>query len=97
MEQRRFESRAEQYSGRISLRTRTRGAEESNACGARAGRGGHHPRSGAGAIGRIAIDVPSGLSLTPPQETELIHPGRYSYMSEAESTPGPSAPEVTRH
>jgi hypothetical protein len=29
----------------------------------------HHLSSGAGTIGQIVADVPSGLSLTPPQET----------------------------
>jgi hypothetical protein len=29
----------------------------------------HHPSSGAGTIGQIVADVPSGLSLTPPQKT----------------------------
>jgi hypothetical protein len=29
----------------------------------------HHISSGAGAIGQLAANVPSGLSLTPPQET----------------------------
>jgi hypothetical protein len=29
----------------------------------------HHLSSGAGTIGQILTDVPSGLSLTPPQET----------------------------
>jgi hypothetical protein len=29
----------------------------------------HHPSSGSGTIGQIVADVPSGLSLTPPQET----------------------------
>jgi hypothetical protein len=28
----------------------------------------HHPSSGAGTMGQIVADVPSGLSLTPPQE-----------------------------
>jgi hypothetical protein len=31
----------------------------------------HHLSSGAGTIGQILADVPSGLSLTPPQEKEL--------------------------
>jgi hypothetical protein len=30
----------------------------------------HHLSSGAGTIGQIVADVPSGLSLTPPQETK---------------------------
>jgi hypothetical protein len=30
----------------------------------------HHLSSGAGIIGQIVADVPSGLSLTPPQETK---------------------------
>jgi hypothetical protein len=30
----------------------------------------HHLSSGAGAIGQTVADVPSGLSLTPPQETK---------------------------
>jgi hypothetical protein len=30
----------------------------------------HHLSSGAGIIGQILADVPSGLSLTPPQETK---------------------------
>jgi hypothetical protein len=29
-----------------------------------------HSSSGAGTIGQLVADVPSGLSLTPPQETE---------------------------
>jgi hypothetical protein len=29
----------------------------------------HHLPSGAGTIGQLVADVPSGLSLTPPQET----------------------------
>jgi hypothetical protein len=32
----------------------------------------HHPSSGAGTIGQLAANVPSGLSLLTPQETE--HP-----------------------
>jgi hypothetical protein len=31
----------------------------------------HHLSSGAGTVGQIVADVPSGLSLTPPQETKL--------------------------
>jgi hypothetical protein len=30
----------------------------------------HHLSSGAGTIGHLVADVPSGLSLTPPQETK---------------------------
>jgi hypothetical protein len=30
----------------------------------------HHLSSGAGKIGQLVADVPSGLSLTPPQETK---------------------------
>jgi hypothetical protein len=30
----------------------------------------HHLSSGAGATGQLVADVPSGLSLTPPQETK---------------------------
>jgi hypothetical protein len=30
----------------------------------------HHLSSGAGTIGKILADIPSGLSLTPPQETK---------------------------
>jgi hypothetical protein len=30
----------------------------------------HHLSSGAGTIGQLVADVPSGLSVTPPQETE---------------------------
>jgi hypothetical protein len=30
----------------------------------------HHPSSGVGTIGQLVTDVPSGLSLTPPQETK---------------------------
>jgi hypothetical protein len=30
----------------------------------------HHLPSGAGTIGQLVADVPSGLSLTPPQETK---------------------------
>jgi hypothetical protein len=30
----------------------------------------HHPSSGAGAVGQLVADVPSGLSLTPPQVTK---------------------------
>jgi hypothetical protein len=29
----------------------------------------HHQSSGAGTIGQLVVGVPSGLSLTPPQET----------------------------
>jgi hypothetical protein len=38
----------------------------------------HHQSSGAGTIGQLVADVPSGLSLTPPQETkkELPHASR---------------------
>jgi hypothetical protein len=32
----------------------------------------HHTSTGAGAIGQLVADVPSGLSLTPPQETKKI-------------------------
>jgi hypothetical protein len=32
----------------------------------------HHLSSGAGTIGQLVADVPSGLSLTPPQETNLL-------------------------
>jgi hypothetical protein len=32
----------------------------------------HHLSSGAGTIGRIVADLPSGLSLTPPKETTLL-------------------------
>jgi hypothetical protein len=32
----------------------------------------HHLSSGAGTIGELVADVPSGLSLTPPQETKKI-------------------------
>jgi hypothetical protein len=31
----------------------------------------HHLSSGAGTIGQTVADVPSGLSLTPPQETKI--------------------------
>jgi hypothetical protein len=30
----------------------------------------HHLSSGAGTIGQLVADVPSGLNLTPPQETK---------------------------
>jgi hypothetical protein len=30
----------------------------------------HHLSSGAGTIGQLVADVPSGLSVTPPQETK---------------------------
>jgi hypothetical protein len=30
----------------------------------------HHLSSGTGTIGQLLVDVPSGLSLTPPQETK---------------------------
>jgi hypothetical protein len=30
----------------------------------------HHTSSGAGTMGQLVADVPSGLSLTPPQETK---------------------------
>jgi hypothetical protein len=30
----------------------------------------HHLSSGAGTIGQLVADIPSGLSLTPPQETK---------------------------
>jgi hypothetical protein len=30
----------------------------------------HHLSSGAGTLGQLVADVPSGLSLTPPQETK---------------------------
>jgi hypothetical protein len=30
----------------------------------------HHLSSGAGAIGQLLAEVPSGLSLTPPEETK---------------------------
>jgi hypothetical protein len=33
----------------------------------------HHLSSGAGTIGQLVADVPSGLSLTPPQETKKKH------------------------
>jgi hypothetical protein len=33
----------------------------------------HHLSSGAGTIGQLVTDEPSGLSLTPPQETKLAH------------------------
>jgi hypothetical protein len=33
----------------------------------------HHLSSGACTIGQLEADVPSGLSLTPPQETEKIN------------------------
>jgi hypothetical protein len=33
----------------------------------------HHLSSGAGTIGQLVADVPSGLSLTPPQETNKKH------------------------
>jgi hypothetical protein len=32
----------------------------------------HHLSSGAGTIGQTVADVPSGLSLTPPQETNYV-------------------------
>jgi hypothetical protein len=32
----------------------------------------HHLSSGAGTMGQIVADVPSGLSLTPPQEKEKL-------------------------
>jgi hypothetical protein len=32
----------------------------------------HHLSSGAGTIGQLVADVPSGLSLTPPQETKKL-------------------------
>jgi hypothetical protein len=31
----------------------------------------HHVLAGAGTIGQTVADVPSGLSLTPPQETKI--------------------------
>jgi hypothetical protein len=33
----------------------------------------HHLSSGAGTIGQLVADLPSGLSLTPPQETKTKH------------------------
>jgi hypothetical protein len=33
----------------------------------------HHLSSGAGTIGQLVADVPSGRSLTPPQETRKEH------------------------
>jgi hypothetical protein len=30
----------------------------------------HHPTSGADTVDQIVVDVPSGLSLTPPKETK---------------------------
>jgi hypothetical protein len=35
----------------------------------------HHLSSGAGTVGQLAADVPSGLSLTAPQKTKLNYPG----------------------
>jgi hypothetical protein len=35
----------------------------------------HYPSSGTGTIDQIVADVPSGLSLTPPQETKQNNPG----------------------
>jgi hypothetical protein len=32
----------------------------------------HHPSSGVGTIGQIVTDVPSGLSLNPPQENTIL-------------------------
>jgi hypothetical protein len=32
----------------------------------------HHLSSGAGTIGQLVADVPSGFSLTPPQETKKL-------------------------
>jgi hypothetical protein len=34
----------------------------------------HHLSSGAGTIDQLVADVPSGLSLTPPQEKKLNYP-----------------------
>jgi hypothetical protein len=33
----------------------------------------HHPSSGSGIIGQLVVDVPNGLSLTPPQEIKKNH------------------------
>jgi hypothetical protein len=56
----------------------------------------HHLSSGAGTIGRIVADVPSGLSLTPPPDTKKKLP---CYRSSAsEMTPmDPSRPDVWGH
>jgi hypothetical protein len=37
----------------------------------------HHLSSGAGTVGQLVADVPSGLSLTQPQETIKKLPGVY--------------------
>jgi hypothetical protein len=33
----------------------------------------HHLSSGSGTIGQLVVDVPSGLSLTPRQETKFLY------------------------
>jgi hypothetical protein len=40
----------------------------------------HHLSSGAGTIGQLVAGVPSGLSLTPPQETKLKTKKNYFTM-----------------
>jgi hypothetical protein len=40
----------------------------------------HHLSSGAGTIGQLVADVPSGLSLTPPEETSICL-GRHEQSS----------------
>jgi hypothetical protein len=52
--------------GRFSKSTSVSPAKHSTDCSTLR----HHPPSGAGAIGQTAADVPNGLSLTPPEETE---------------------------
>jgi hypothetical protein len=41
----------------------------------------HHLSSGAGTIGQVVADVPSGLSLTPPQETKILTTSIIRYFS----------------
>jgi hypothetical protein len=46
----------------------------------------HHLSSGAGTIGQLVADVPSGLHLTPPQETKTKTKADYENVSWMELT-----------
>jgi hypothetical protein len=54
----------------------------------------HHLPSGAGTIGQILADVPSGLSLTPPQETKKKRVTERYWWSAVRAPPGVSCFEI---
>jgi hypothetical protein len=58
----------------------------------------HHLSFGAGTIGKLVTDVPSGLSLTPPQEIKKLYPlyGGVNFMRRPLSHP-PPGPQMDKY